>query len=82
MRRYLFLVTVALTLVSGTLSAQQRPGRGAPRVIQLDEIRIEGRVQKPNAFYILNRSSIGYEILDLRESFTREILRSVQDEPF
>ena len=51
-------------------------------MIQLEEIRIEGRVQKPNAFYILNRSSIGYEILDLRESFTREILRSVQNEPF
>ncbi len=61
--------------------AQSRP-RGAPRVIQLDEIRIEGRVQKPNAFYILNRSSIGYEVLDLRTSFTREILRTVQDEPF
>jgi hypothetical protein len=65
-----------------TAEAQARPGRGAPRVIQLDEIRIEGRVQKPNAFYILNRSSIGYEVLDLRTSFTREILRSVQDEPF
>jgi hypothetical protein len=51
-------------------------------VIQLDEIRIEGRVQKPNAFYILNRSSIGYEVLDLRTSFTREILRSVQGDPF
>ena len=77
------LVFVAFLIASTSSSAlAQRAGRGAPRVIQLDEIRIEGRVQKPNAFYILNRSSIGYEILDLRESFTREILRSVQDEPF
>jgi hypothetical protein len=83
------LKTLALLAVLGGLyvltpssvEAQGRP-RGAPRVIQLDEIRIEGRVQKPNAFYILNRSSIGYEVLDLRTSFTREILRSVQDEPF
>jgi hypothetical protein len=83
------LKTLALVAVVGglylvapaTVEAQGRP-RGAPRVIQLDEIRIEGRVQKPNAFYILNRSSIGYEVLDLRTSFTREILRSVQDEPF
>ena len=30
-----------------------RTRRGQPRVIQLEEIRIEGRVQKPNAFYIL-----------------------------
>ncbi|WP_053233616.1 hypothetical protein [Sandaracinus amylolyticus] len=65
--------------------AQARGGGRAarqPRVIQLDEIRIEGRVQKPNAFYILNRSSIGYEVLDLRTSFTREVVRSVQREPF
>jgi hypothetical protein len=68
-------------VMASAAEAQGRP-RGAPRVIQLDEIRIEGRVQKPNAFYILNRSSIGYEVLDLRTSFTREILRSVQDEPF
>ena len=40
------------------------------------------RVQKPNAFYILNRSSIGYEVLDLRTSFTREVVRTVQSEPF
>ena len=68
-------------LTPSSVEAQGRP-RGAPRVIQLDEIRIEGRVQKPNAFYILNRSSIGYEVLDLRTSFTREILRSIQNEPF
>ncbi|HJK91970.1 MAG TPA: hypothetical protein RMH85_25125 [Polyangiaceae bacterium LLY-WYZ-15_(1-7)] len=53
-----------------------------PRVIQLEEIRIEGRVQKPNAFYILNRSNLGYEVLDLRTTFVREIIRSVRREPF
>ncbi|MBN8613125.1 MAG: hypothetical protein J0L92_21215 [Deltaproteobacteria bacterium] len=74
-------VCAVALLAPGSAEAQTRP-RGAPRVIQLDEIRIEGRVQKPNAFYILNRSSIGYEVLDLRTSFTREILRTVQDEPF
>lgn len=58
-------------------------GRGAgPRIITLDEIVIEGQVQRPNAFYILNRSSLGYEVLDLRTSFTREIIRSVTEEPF
>jgi len=62
-------------------SAQSAQGR-QPRVIQLDEIRIEGRVQKPNAFYILNRSNLGYEVLDLRTSFVREVIRSVNDEPF
>ena len=79
-----FVMAVALWLAPQGAEAQARGGRAAraPRVIQLDEIRIEGRVQKPNAFYILNRSSIGYEVLDLRTSFTREVVRSVQDEPF
>ncbi len=66
---------------AGTVEAQAARGR-APRIITLDEFRIEGRVQRPNAFYILNRSSIGYEVLDLRTTFTREIIRSVQGEPF
>jgi hypothetical protein len=61
--------------------AQDRAAR-QPRVIELDEIQIEGRVQKPNAFYILNRSNLGYEVLDLRTSFVRDVVRTVQDAPF
>lgn len=72
------LVAAALSLSPSDASAQ----RGGPRVIQLEEIRIEGRVQKPNAFYILNRSNLGYEVLDLRTSFLREIIRTVRREPF
>ena len=64
-----------------TVSAQSK-GKRAPKVIQLEEIKIEGRVQKPNAFYILNRSNLGYEVLDLRTSFVRDVVRSVQSEPF
>jgi len=62
--------------------AQSTPKKRQPRVIQLEEIVIEGRVQKPNAFYILNRSNLGYEVLELRTSFLREVVRSVQKEPF
>ena len=60
----------------------QRRRRGQPRVIELEEIRIEGQVQKPTAFYLLSRSNLGYEVLDLRTSFVREIVRSVRREPF
>jgi hypothetical protein len=84
MRRLLLLGTL---LSAGWLAlpsdVEAQPAqRRAPRVIQLEEIRIEGRVQKPNAFYILNRSNLGYEVLDLRTSFVREIVRSVRRDPF
>ena len=81
--RYLLVLLAALsfTLAVPTESDAQRR-RGQPRVIQLEEIRIEGRVQKPNAFYIWTRSNLGYEVLDLRTSFVREVIRSVRRAPF
>ena len=76
-----FALGAALTLAASATLAQKKPAR-APKVIQLEEIKIEGRVQKPNAFYILNRSNIGYEVMELRTSFLQEVVRSVRREPF
>ena len=84
MKRWAWIGASALFLVAAaaaTTRAQDARKR-QPRVIQLEEIVIEGRVQKPNAFYILNRSNLGYEVLELRTSFLREVVRSVQKEPF
>jgi hypothetical protein len=84
MRRWASIALIALLLAvasASPASAQERKKR-KPRVIQLEEIVIEGRVQKPNAFYILNRSNLGYEVLELRTSFLREVVKSVQEEPF
>ena len=76
-------ICAGLTLLAGHAQAQNKPAtKRAPKVIQLEEIKIEGRVQKPNAFYILNRSNLGYQVLDLRTSFLRDIVRAVQSEPF
>ena len=84
MKRAASAILLALVLVAATASAglAQRNKKRQPRVIQLEEIVIEGRVQKPNAFYILNRSNLGYEVLELRTSFLRKVVRSVQKEPF
>ena len=71
-------IAIAFSPAASTAQKKKR----APRVIQLEEIRIEGRVQKPNAFYILNRSNLGYEVLDLRTSFVPKVIQSVQREPF
>jgi hypothetical protein len=50
--------------------------------IRLEEIRVEGRIQKPQAFYILPRSNLDYEALDRSESFLNKIEESVGREPF
>jgi len=83
MRRWAMTALLVLALVAVSTTAALGQGKKRqPRVIQLEEIIIEGRVQKPNAFYILNRSNLGYEVLELRTSFLRKVVRSVQKEPF
>ena len=84
MRRATAAILLALFFIAVTASAILAQGakKRQPRIIQLEEIVIEGRVQKPNAFYILNRSNLGYEVLELRTSFLHKVVRSVQKEPF
>ncbi|MDH4282440.1 MAG: hypothetical protein OEV36_07290 [Myxococcales bacterium] len=76
------LLVLAVVVSSAASASGQGAKKRQPRVIQLEEIVIEGRVQKPNAFYILNRSNLGYEVLELRTSFLDKVIQSVQKEPF
>jgi hypothetical protein len=75
-------LALGFALLGATPSVSDQKKPRAPKVIELEEIKIEGRVQKPNAFYILNRSNIGYEVMELRTSFLQEVVRSVRREPF
>ena len=43
---------------------------------------IEGKIQKPNVFYVLDRTAIGYEWQNLTQDFMPRILKSVEKAPF
>jgi hypothetical protein len=47
-----------------------------------EEIRIEGKIQKPEAFYVLQKSSINYDWQELRQDFLPKIVESVSKAPF
>jgi hypothetical protein len=55
---------------------------GKRKVIRLEAIKVEGRIQKPQAFYILQRSNLNFESLELKKSFIPKIIESVEKEPF
>jgi hypothetical protein len=58
-------------------------GAGGKKVYRITtEITIEGKIQKPEAFYVLQKSSINYEWLELKQDFLPKILDSVSKAPF
>lgn len=45
-------------------------------------IVVEGRIQKPNAFYVLQRSSMDYDWESLKQDFLPKILQAASHHPF
>jgi hypothetical protein len=58
-------------------------GAGGKKVYKIEgEIVIEGKIQKPEAFYVLQKSSINYDWHELKQEFVPKILESVTKAPF
>jgi hypothetical protein len=58
-------------------------GRGGRKVYRITQgFVIEGRIQKPNAFYVLQRSQINYDWAALKQDFVPRILEAVRQHPF
>ncbi len=58
-------------------------GAGGKKVYKIEgEIVIEGKIQKPEAFYVLQKSSINYDWHELKQEFVPKILDSVTRSPF
>ena len=45
-------------------------------------IVVEGKIQKPNAFYVLQRSSMDYDWEGLKQDFIPKILQATGKHPF
>ncbi len=58
-------------------------GAGGKKVYKIQgEIVIEGKIQKPEAFYVLQKSGINYDWHELTQEFVPKILDSVTKAPF
>ena len=77
MRKVLALV---LALVGAAAFAQAAPKK--KKVIRLDAITVEGRIQKPPAFSILQRSNLIFDELNRTESFVPKVEKTVERDPF
>jgi len=84
-------LALLLLLASAPVLAQDAAASGSEpkdketkkkKVIRLEAITVEGRIQKPQAFYILQRSNLNFDELNKAESFTPKVVKSVEKEPF
>lgn len=77
---------VTLMLLASTLALAQAPAAAAPakkkKVIRLDALTVEGRIQKPQAFYILQRSTLNFDELNRAESFLPKVEKSIEKDAF
>ncbi len=78
MRTLLF----ASLLLASTVFAQESGQPKKKKVIRLDAITVEGRIQKPQAFYILQRSTLNFDELNREESFVPKVEKSVEKDAF
>jgi hypothetical protein len=80
----LLIATLALITafcVGAPAQAQKKAGGGG-KVIRLGEMVIEGKVRKPEAFFIETRAPLNTDLLEVKESFVNEIPAVVSDGTF
>jgi hypothetical protein len=72
----------ATSATPATAPAKDKEPAKKKKVIRLDAITVEGRIQKPQAFYILQRSNLDFDEINKAESFVPKVVKSVEKEPF
>ena len=84
--RVLVAVSAAvLTIIAVPARAQSAADKKkqAPRkILRLEEMKVEGRIQKPQAMFLMPRANLNYGDLDRSEPFLPKVVKAVEKEPF
>jgi hypothetical protein len=72
-------ILLVATALAGAALAADTPRRKV--VIKLDEIAVEGRIQKPQAIYVLPRGSLNFQGMERRESLLPKVSRRLSERP-
>jgi len=57
-------------------------GARPKRVLRLEELKVEGRIQKPQAMFLMPRANLNYGDLEGGESFVLKLSEPLQGDPF
>ena len=77
-----FVMLSSIALLSPGIVMGQGAARRNPKIIQLEDVKVEGKVAGPEAVFIINLKDLQFEGLEPKKSFLSEIIKSVEKEPF
>ena len=77
-RKWLLTGLLATSFAFGLADSAVAKGKR----ITLEELVIEGNIQKPEAFLILPRAALNFDELQRRENLKMRIIESVKKKPF
>jgi hypothetical protein len=88
-RALVTLSAAVLTIVATPAGAQTAPRTTAaakkevPRkVLRLEELKVEGKIQKPQAMFLMPRANLNFGELDRSETLVNKVTRAVEKAPF
>ena len=77
-----FVIVGSIVATLPNLVLGQGAARRNPKIIQLEDVKVEGKVAGPEAVFIINLKDLQFEGLEPKKSFLSEIIKSVEKEPF
>ena len=80
------LSAAVLTVFASPAHAQSAAGKkkaATPRkILRLEEMKVEGRIQKPQAMFLMPRATMSYGDLDRSEPLLPKVTKAVEKDPF
>jgi hypothetical protein len=77
------LTIVAAAPAQAQTAPDARSKKAAPqKILRLEEMKVEGRIQKPQAMFLMPRANLNYGELDRWEPVLPKAVQAVQKAPF
>ncbi len=86
LRALVALSAAVLTIFASPSRAQSAAEKKKPatprKILRLEEMKVEGRIQKPQAMFLMPRATLSYGDLDRTEPLLPKVTKAVEKEPF
>ena len=76
-------VSVLTMIAPGQVLGQEAAQKKRPKkVLRLEEMKVEGRIHKPQAMFLMPRANLNYGDLERSEPALPKVVKAVENEPF